>query len=38
VELLTPGNSDDDLAMLADADWVVEAVVEKLDVKQALQA
>ena len=30
------GNIRDDLARLADADWVIEAVVERLDVKQAL--
>ncbi len=34
VELLTPGNFEDDLAKLAEVDWVVEAVVERLDVKQ----
>jgi 3-hydroxyacyl-CoA dehydrogenase len=34
VELLTPGNFEDDLAKLADVDWVVEAVVERLDIKQ----
>ncbi|PQZ45980.1 3-hydroxyacyl-CoA dehydrogenase [Ochrobactrum sp. MYb15] len=31
-----PGNIDDHLARLQDADWVIEAVVEKLDVKRAL--
>ena len=36
--LLTPGNFDDDLAKLADVDWVVEAVVEKLDIKKDLLA
>jgi 3-hydroxyacyl-CoA dehydrogenase len=36
VELLTPGNFEDDLPKLADVDWVVEAVVERLDVKQDL--
>ena len=36
VNLLTPGNFEDDLAKLADCDWVVEAVVEKLDIKQQL--
>ncbi len=37
-ELLTPGNFDDDLAKLADVDWVVEAVIEKLDIKKDLLA
>ena len=36
--LLTPGNFDDDLAKLADVDWVVEAVVEQLDIKKDLLA
>lgn len=30
------GSFDDDLARLADADWVLEAVVERIDVKRAL--
>ena len=34
--LITPGNIDDDLAGVADCDWVVEVVLERLDVKQAL--
>lgn len=34
--LITPGNTEDDLAKLADADWIIEAVVERLDIKQAL--
>jgi 3-hydroxyacyl-CoA dehydrogenase len=38
VNLLMPGNFEDDLAKLADCDWVVEAVVEKLDIKQQLLA
>jgi 3-hydroxyacyl-CoA dehydrogenase len=38
VELLTPGNFEDDLPKLADVDWVVEAVVERLDIKQELLA
>lgn len=33
VDLVTPGNFDDDLGRLAEVDWVVEAVVERLDVK-----
>ncbi len=28
------GNLDDDIAKLADCDWIIEAVVERLDIKQ----
>src|SRR5690606_29093213 len=31
---IAPGNLEDDLGRLADCDWIVEAVVERLDVKQ----
>jgi 3-hydroxyacyl-CoA dehydrogenase len=34
--LVTTGNFDDDLAKVADADWIIEAVVENLDLKRAL--
>ena len=34
--LITPGNLEDDLDKIAHADWVLEAVVERLDVKQDL--
>jgi 3-hydroxyacyl-CoA dehydrogenase len=30
------GNIEDDLFRLADADWITEAVIERLDVKKAL--
>ena len=30
------GNIEDDMAMLADADWIAEAIVERLDIKKAL--
>ena len=30
------GNFDDDLAQLAECDWIVEAVAESLDIKHAL--
>jgi 3-hydroxyacyl-CoA dehydrogenase len=30
------GNVEDDLAQIADSDWIIEAVTERLDVKQAL--
>ena len=33
---ITLGNFDDDLALLADCDWVIEAVTENLAIKQAL--
>ncbi len=33
---ITPGNFDDDLALLADCDWVAEAVTENLEIKRAL--
>src|SRR5436190_973321 len=33
---ITPGNIEDDLHRLADVDWIVEAVLEDLAVKQAL--
>jgi 3-hydroxyacyl-CoA dehydrogenase len=36
--LITTASFDDGLSRLADADWVLEAVVERLDVKQALLA
>jgi 3-hydroxyacyl-CoA dehydrogenase len=35
-KLVEVGNIDDDLGKLAECDWVVEAVVERLEVKQAL--
>ncbi|HEX7969084.1 MAG TPA: 3-hydroxyacyl-CoA dehydrogenase family protein, partial [Stellaceae bacterium] len=33
--LITPGNLEDDLAKLAECDWIVEVVLEKLEVKHA---
>jgi 3-hydroxyacyl-CoA dehydrogenase len=38
VALVETGGFDDDLATLRDADWIVEAIVERLDAKQALLA
>ncbi|WP_156151385.1 3-hydroxyacyl-CoA dehydrogenase/enoyl-CoA hydratase family protein [Domibacillus indicus] len=34
--LITPGNLEDDLDQLAQADWIIEAVVEQLDVKKSI--
>ena len=34
--LVTLGNFEDDLKKLADVDWIIEAVVENLDIKRAL--
>jgi len=33
---VTPGNFDDDLGRIAEVDWVIEAVVENLEIKRAL--
>ena len=35
-ERVQVGNTEDDLYRLKDADWIVEVVVERLDVKQDL--
>ncbi|MCI4680267.1 3-hydroxyacyl-CoA dehydrogenase [Rhodoblastus acidophilus] len=37
-KLVTTGNVADHLDLLAECDWIVEAVIERLDVKQALYA
>ncbi len=34
--LVTIGNFEDDLKLLGDADWIIEAVVERLDIKREL--
>src|SRR2546429_1215045 len=34
--LMTIGNVEDDLEELADVDWIIEAVVERLDIKHNL--
>ena len=35
-KLVTVGNFEDDLKKLADVDWIIEAVVENLELKRAL--
>ena len=34
VNRITTGNLDDDIAKVADVDWIMEVVVERLDIKQ----
>jgi 3-hydroxyacyl-CoA dehydrogenase len=34
--LVTVGNFEDDLTKLADVDWIIEAVVENLEIKRSL--
>ena len=36
--LITTGNTEDHLHELADCDWIIEAVIENLDIKRALYA
>nr|WP_309143097.1 3-hydroxyacyl-CoA dehydrogenase NAD-binding domain-containing protein [Domibacillus sp. A3M-37] len=34
--LITAGNLEDDLDKLAEADWIIEVIVERLDVKKSI--
>lgn len=34
--LITVGNMEDDLAQVADCDWIIEVIIERLDLKVAL--
>ena len=34
--LITPGCIDADMDLIADCDWIVEAIIERLDLKQSL--
>ncbi|MBG1232587.1 3-hydroxyacyl-CoA dehydrogenase/enoyl-CoA hydratase family protein [Aestuariivirga litoralis] len=36
--LVTTGNTEDHFDLLKDCDWIIEAVIERLDIKQALYA
>ena len=38
LDRIRTGNIDDDLDQVADADWVIEVVVERLDIKRSLMA
>src|ERR1700756_4228111 len=35
-KLITPGNLEDDLKLLTDCDWIVEAIVENVNIKHDL--
>ena len=35
-KLITPCNLEDDLELLKDVDWIIEAIVEKIEIKQSL--
>jgi len=35
-KLITTGNFEDDMAKIADVDWIIEVVVERLDIKQII--
>ena len=34
IKKITTGNFDDNMKEIADCDWVIEVVVERLDIKQ----
>ena len=34
IDLISAGNTEDDFNLVGDADWVVEAVVERIDIKK----
>jgi 3-hydroxyacyl-CoA dehydrogenase len=35
-KLISTGNFDDDLQRIAECDWVIEVIIERLDIKQSL--
>ena len=35
---ITTGNFDDDLSKIADCDWIIEVVIERLDIKKQVFA
>ncbi len=36
IQLISTGNFDDDLKLISDCDWVIEVVIERLDIKKSL--
>ncbi len=37
-KLITPGNTEDHMDLLGQCDWIIEAVIENLEIKNALYA
>ncbi|HEC14821.1 MAG TPA: 3-hydroxyacyl-CoA dehydrogenase family protein, partial [Rhodospirillales bacterium] len=37
-KLITPGNTEDHMDLLGQCDWIIEAVIENLEIKSALYA
>lgn len=37
-DMIETGNFDDDMAKIADCDWIIEVVIERLDIKQKVFA
>ncbi len=36
LNLITPGNFEDDMEKIKDADWIIEVVAERMDIKKGL--
>ena len=36
IELISAGNIEDNLELVSEADWIVEAVVERIDIKKSI--
>ncbi len=36
LDLIIPGNFEDDMAVISEVDWVIEAVTEKIDIKHSI--
>jgi len=36
LSMLTPGNFEDDMEKIKDADWIIEVVAERMDIKKSL--
>ena len=38
IDMIDTGNFEDDMAKIADCDWIIEVVMERLDIKQSVFA